>query len=90
MLGVWPLHGLCGVWGGIACGVFGQVALGGMGGVSLVSQLLGSLMGVLVALAGGFAVYGAIRALHGLRLSHEQEFQGADLSLHRIGATSQD
>ncbi|MBS6039026.1 ammonium transporter [Pseudomonas sp.] len=90
VLGVWPLHGLCGVWGGVACGIFGQTALGGMGGVSLVSQLLGSLMGVVVALAGGFAVYGALRAVHGLRLSHEQEFQGADLSLHRIGATSQD
>ncbi|PVZ44035.1 ammonium transporter [Pseudomonas sp. CC120222-01a] len=90
VLGVWPLHGLCGLWGGIACGVFGQVALGGMGGVSLLSQLLGSLAGVLVALVGGFAVYGLIRQVHGLRLSHEQEFQGADLSLHRIGATSQD
>jgi len=90
VLGVWPLHGLCGLWGGIACGVFGQAALGGMGGVSLVSQLLGSLAGVLVALIGGFAVYGLIRQVHGLRLSHEQEFQGADLSLHRIGATSQD
>ena len=90
MLGVWPLHGLCGVWGGIACGVFGQAALGGLGGVSLASQLLGSLAGVLVALAGGFAVYGLIKALHGLRLSHEEEFQGADLAVHRIGATSQD
>ncbi|MDF0732473.1 ammonium transporter [Pseudomonas entomophila] len=90
VLGVWPLHGLCGVWGGIACGVFGQAALGGLGGVSLVSQLLGSLAGVLVALAGGFAVYGLVKALHGLRLSHEQEFQGADLSVHRIGSTSQD
>lgn len=90
VLGVWPLHGLCGVWGGIACGVFGQAALGGLGGVSLVSQLIGSLAGVLVALFGGCIVYGAIKALHGLRLSHEQEFQGADLSLHRIGSTSQD
>jgi Amt family ammonium transporter len=90
VLGVWPLHGLCGVWGGIACGIFGQASLGGLGGVSLVSQLLGSLAGVLVALLGGFAVYGLIKAVHGLRLSHEEEFQGADLSLHRIGATSQD
>lgn len=90
VLGVWPLHGLCGVWGGIACGVFGQVWMGGLGGVSVWSQLLGTLTGVGVALIGGLAVYGAIRKVLGLRLSHEQEFEGADLSLHRIGATSQD
>lgn len=90
VLGVWPLHGLCGVWGGIACGLFGQALMGGLGGVSLVSQLIGSLAGVVLALVGGFVVYGLIRALHGLRLSHEQEFQGADLSVHRIGSTSQD
>ena len=90
VLGVWPLHGLCGVWGGIACGIFGQATLGGLGGVSLISQLIGSALGVAVALIGGFAVYGAIKALHGLRLSQEQEYYGADLSLHKIGAVSQD
>ncbi|MGE7992778.1 ammonium transporter [Pseudomonas sp. NPDC089554] len=90
VLGVWPLHGLCGVWGGVACGLFGQAAFGGLGGVSLASQLIGSLAGVVLALVGGFAVYGLVKALHGLRLSHEQEFQGADLSVHRIGSTSQD
>ncbi len=90
VLGVWPLHGVCGVWGGIACGVFGQTALGGLGGVSLVSQLIGSLAGVVVALLGGFAVYGAIKAVHGLRLSQEQEYYGADLSIHKIGATNQE
>jgi Amt family ammonium transporter len=90
VLGVWPLHGLCGVWGGIACGIFGQTALGGIGGVSLISQLIGTALGVAVALIGGFAVYGVIKALHGLRLSQEQEYYGADLSLHKIGAVSQD
>ncbi len=90
VLGVWPLHGLCGVWGGIACGIFGQTALGGLGGVSLVSQLIGTSLGVVVALAGGFAVYGAIKAFHGLRLSQEEEYYGADLSVHKIGAVSQD
>ncbi|WP_248796694.1 ammonium transporter [Pseudomonas sp. MWU13-2105] len=90
VLGVWPLHGLCGVWGGIACGIFGQQALGGLGGVSLVSQLIGTALGVVVALLGGFAVYGAIKALHGLRLSQEEEYYGADLSIHKIGAVSQD
>ncbi|WP_367372438.1 ammonium transporter [Pseudomonas lini] len=90
VLGVWPLHGLCGVWGGIACGIFGQTALGGLGGVSLISQLIGTSLGVIVALAGGFVVYGAIKAFHGLRLSQEEEYYGADLSVHKIGAVSQD
>ncbi|MNO31080.1 Ammonia channel precursor [compost metagenome] len=90
VLGVWPLHGLCGVWGGIACGIFGQTALGGLGGVSLISQLIGTALGITVALAGGFAVYGVIKALHGLRLSQEEEYYGADLSIHKIGAVSQD
>lgn len=90
VLGVWPLHGLCGVWGGIACGIFGQTALGGLGGVSLISQLIGTALGVLVALGGGLLVYGVIKRVHGLRLSQEQEYYGADLSIHKIGAVSQD
>jgi Amt family ammonium transporter len=87
VLGVWPLHGLCGAWGGIACGIFGQKALGGIGGVSLGAQFAGTLGGVAWALAGGFAVYGGIKAIVGLRLDAEQEFEGADLSIHKIGAT---
>ncbi|VVO65991.1 Ammonia channel [Pseudomonas fluorescens] len=90
VLGVWPLHGLCGVWGGIACGIFGQTALGGLGGVSLISQIIGTGLGVAVAMIGGLVVYGVIKALHGLRLSQEQEYYGADLSVHKIGAVSQD
>ncbi len=88
VLGVWPLHGLCGIWGGIACGIFGQSALGGLGGVSLASQLIGSLLGILVALGGGFAVYGLLKASLGIRLSAEEEYYGADLSIHKIGATN--
>ncbi|MGR3887648.1 ammonium transporter [Pseudomonas sp. 1152_12] len=90
VLGVWPLHGLCGVWGGIACGIFGQTALGGLGGVSLISQLIGTALGVVVALLGGLLVYGVIKRVHGLRLSQEQEYYGADLSIHKIGSVSQD
>ncbi len=90
VLGVWPLHGICGVWGGVACGIFGQSALGGMGGVSLTVQVLGSLAGVVVALVGGFAVYGVLKLGVGIRLSQEQEYYGADLSLHKIGAVSHD
>jgi Amt family ammonium transporter len=87
VLGVWPLHGLCGAWGGIACGIFGQKALGGIGGVSIGAQLIGTLGGVAWALAGGFVVYGLIRKAVGLRLDAEQEFEGADLSIHKIGST---
>jgi Amt family ammonium transporter len=87
VLGVWPLHGLCGAWGGIAAGIFGAKALGGIGGVSLASQLAGTALGVAIALAGGFIIYGALKALVGLRLDAEEEFQGADLSVHRISST---
>lgn len=90
VLGVWPLHGLCGIWGGLACGIFGQQALGGLDGISIFSQLIGSVLGILVALIGGFLVYGVLKATVGIRLSQEEEFNGADLSIHRIGALSHD
>ena len=87
VLGVWPLHGLCGVWGGIACGIFGSTSLGGLGGVSLGAQLVGTALGVGIALTGGFIVYGAIKAAIGLRLDQEDEYRGADLSIHHIAAS---
>jgi Amt family ammonium transporter len=87
VLGVWPLHGLCGAWGGIACGVFGAPALGGLGGVSLAAQLIGTLLGVAWAFAAGLALYALIRAVTSLRLTPEEEHEGADLSIHKIGAT---
>jgi len=87
VLGVWPLHGLCGTWGGIAAGIFGSKALGGLGGVTLTGQLIGTGLGVVWALMGGFVVYGALKLAMGLRLSQEEEFDGADLSIHKIGAT---
>ncbi len=87
VLGVWPLHGLCGTLGGVLCGVFGLEALGGMGGVTFASQLIGTLVGVVIALVAGFVVYGALKASTGIRLSEEQEFQGADLAIHKISST---
>jgi Amt family ammonium transporter len=87
VLGVWPLHGLCGAWGGIACGIFGATALGGIGGVSLGAQLIGTGIGIGVALIGGLLVYGILKAALGLRLDPEDEFNGSDLSIHRITAT---
>jgi Amt family ammonium transporter len=87
VLGVWPLHGMCGAWGGIAAGIFGRKALGGMGGVAFGSQLAGTALAIAVALGGAVLVYGALKASIGLRLDAEEEFNGADLTIHKITAT---
>mgnify|MGYP003646316195 FL=1 len=86
VLGVWALHGLCGLWGGVACGIFGLASLGGIGGVSFASQLVGSLGGAAFALVAGFIVYGGLARTVGIRLTQEEERRGADLSIHKIGA----
>lgn len=90
VLGVWPLHGLCGAWGGIAAGIFGQQAMGGLGGVSLMSQIVGTIAGISVAVIGAGLVYGILDKLTGLRLSEEDEFKGADLAIHKISSTNED
>jgi Amt family ammonium transporter len=87
VLGVWPLHGLCGAWGGLAAGIFGYKELGGLGGVSIWSQLLGTALGIVIAVAGGFVIYGVLKKTVGIRLDPEEEYEGADLSVHKISAT---
>jgi len=87
VLGVWPLHGICGVWGGIACGIFGAKALGGLGGVALGAQIAGTVLGVVIAFVGGFIIYGLIKLIIGIRLSEADEIQGADLSIHKISSS---
>jgi Amt family ammonium transporter len=90
VLGVWPLHGLAGVWGGLACGVFGTQMFGGLGGVSFLAQLIGTLGGVAVAIIAGYIIYGALKSLMGIRMSEEEEYQGADLSIHKITANPEE
>jgi len=87
VLGVWPLHGLCGAWGGIAAGIFGLQSLGGIGGVSLMSQVVGTLLGIVIASLGGLLIYGVLKKTVGIRLDPEEEYEGADLSIHKITAT---
>ena len=87
VLGVWPLHGLCGLWGGLAAGIFGAKALGGLGGVTFLGQLIGTGLGVAIALISGFVVYGLLKVALGIRMSQEEEYEGADLSIHRISST---
>ncbi|TCB52832.1 ammonium transporter [Acinetobacter sp. ANC 4779] len=90
VLGVWPLHGVCGTFGGLVVGIFGQHWLGGLGNVSMISQIIGTLLAISIALTGGFLVYGALKITMGIRLSQEDEFRGADLSIHKISANSED
>ena len=88
VLGVWPLHGICGAWGGIAAGIFGLELFGGLGGVTFMSQLVGTIAGVFIALAGGFIVYTVIHKIFNFRLTEEEEFNGADISIHKINSIS--
>ncbi|MCX7209641.1 MAG: ammonium transporter [Burkholderiales bacterium] len=87
VLGVWPLHGLCGAWGGLSAGIFGYKELGGLGGVSFWSQLMGTALGITIAVLGGLVIYGVLKKTVGIRLDPEEEYEGADLSVHRISAT---
>jgi len=88
VLGVWPLHGICGAWGGIAAGIFGLEFFGGLGGVAFMSQLVGTVVGVFVALLGGYIVYSIIHKMFNFRLTEEEEFNGADISIHKINSIS--
>lgn len=90
VLGVWALHGLCGLWGGIACGIFGLEALGGAGGVTFISQLVGSVAGAGFGLLCGAIVYKLVDVMFGFRLAPEDERLGADLAIHKISANPED
>ncbi len=90
VLGVWPLHGIAGTWGGIACGIFGLKAFGGVGDVTFMAQLIGSLAAVAVALVAGFIVYKTLDSLFGIRLEKDDELQGSDLAVHKVESTPEE
>ncbi len=90
VLGVWPLHGIAGSWGGIACGIFGQEALGGLGQVSFLAQLIGTLVAIGVAVTFGFTVYIILNKTVGIRLDKEDEQRGSDLAIHNIESCPED
>lgn len=84
VLGVWPLHGIIGSWGGIAAGIFGHKALGAVADISFLAQLSGTLIAIVYAVAAGFIVFKVIDLTYGLRMTQEQELAGCDLTFHRI------
>lgn len=86
VLGVWPLHGLCGIWGALAVGVFGSTALGGLGGVSMASQVIGTLIGISIAFIGGYLVYKLVNHFSPIRMDEEEQYKGADLVFHKTHA----
>lgn len=90
VLGVWPLHGLCGSWGGIAAGIFGQRLFGGLGGVSFVAQLAVTAIAVLYAFTAGTLVYGVLKTTFGIRLPDQEEMLGPDLAIHHLEANPED
>ena len=90
VLGVWPLHGICGAWGGVAAGIFGLASFGGLGGVTFSSQLIGTITGISVAFIGGYIIYSIVKSTVGIRLTEEEEFDGADITIHKINSVSSD
>ena len=90
VLGVWPLHGIIGSFGGLAAGICGYPSLGGLGGVNFFSQLAGSLLAIVYALVIGFVVYSIIVKGIGFRLEQDDEFRGSDLAIHNIAAYPED
>ncbi len=90
VLGVWPLHGLCGTWGAIATGLFGQEILGGLGGVSFYSQIIVAVIILLIGLLAGTIVYGVAKYTVGIRLSDKEEIIGSDRSVHGIDSNPEE
>ena len=74
-VGAWPVHGLCGIWGGIAAGIFG--------GHPIIAQIIGSLVIPIWAFFTMFLLFYALKSLNLLRVSEEEEIIGLDISEHQ-------
>jgi len=74
-VGAWPVHGLCGIWGGIATGIFG--------GHPIIAQVIGSLVIPIWAFFTMFLLFYALKSLNLLRVSEEEEIIGLDISEHQ-------
>ena len=61
---------------------------GGLGGVTFLSQLVGTVSGVAVAFFGGYIIYSIVKNVMGIRLTEEEEFNGADITIHKINSVS--
>lgn len=90
VLGVWPLHGIVGSFGGVAAGIFGQKVFGGLGGISIIAQLIGTVSAIIVALLSSIVVYSILNKLVGVRLSEHEELLGADITIHKIEANPEE
>jgi Amt family ammonium transporter len=73
-VGAWPVHGLNGIWGGIAAGIFG--------GKPLMAQLIGSTVIPLWGFGTMLVLFGILKAIGILRVSREEEMKGLDISEH--------
>ena len=96
VVGAFPVHGVCGIFGTLAVGIFGSQALGapleglfyggGFGALGIQSLGVAACLGF-TALSM-FAVFKAIDAIVGLRVSHETELKGLDLEEHGMESYS--
>ncbi len=73
-VGAWPVHGLCGIWGGLATGIFG--------GHPMVAQVIGSIAIPVWAFVTMYLLFTGLKAAGILRLSAEEEVMGVDIAEH--------
>lgn len=78
VVGAVPVHGICGVWGGIAAGIFG--------GYPIMTQVVGSVVIPVWAFVTAFILFTILKSLNLLRVSPEEEQAGLDLTEHGASA----